>query len=129
MSTKKTKTVITTIRYKDCDGDYVYLASSWKDIDEWRVNSAYQIEEAQDVSEMSSDEQMELYIAFSEYYEGEAVELVRITTTIEEDDLTDVDEGEYRELRQRIALRKLNDTDIRALGIMNIATYIKTKYT
>lgn len=128
MSKTTLNTTITAIRYKDSDGDFVYMSDGYKIDGDWRVTSCYSIEEAKDVSVFSHDDQLSMYMAFHEYYEVEEIEMVRISTTIVTEDLLDVDDGELKEMRQRIALSKLTDRDIRALGITNIATYIKTKY-
>lgn len=128
MAIKKNTQTVTVMRYLDTDGDYVYLCNAWQSDDEWRCSCAYTLEEALDVSSFTDEHRLEMFMGFQEYYDDVDAEMVRIKTTVEVEDLTDVDEGEYREMRQRIALKKLTESDIRALGIVNIATYIKTKY-
>lgn len=132
MANKKLKQTVTVIRYLDDEGDYVYLCNAWKTYDDsdytWRCTCAYTLEEAMDLSDRSDTERLEMFMGFQEYYDDVNAEIVRVVTTVETEDLTDVDEGDYREMRQRIALKKLNENDIKALGIVNIATYIKTKY-
>lgn len=130
MSTTTTNKTITAIRYLDSsDSEYVYLGNAWENGEGgWRVTTAYTLDEAMDITGNSIDTQMALFTSFQEYFDEEEVEMVRVQTTIETEDLLDAVEGEFKEMRQRIALNKLTERDIKALGIVSVATYIKTKY-
>lgn len=119
---------ITTIRFTDSDGDFVYLESAYPDHDgDMRVSSCYRINEAMDLSSMTQESIFEMYQAFQSYYADEACEVVRITVKTTVENLFE-DNDEYKETRQRVALKKLNDQDIKILNLTNLAVYIKTKY-
>lgn len=119
---------ITTIRFTDSDGDYVYLESTYPDHDgDMRVTSCYRINEAMDLSGMNDESIFSIYQSFQSYYEDEACEVVRITVKTTVENLFE-DNDEYREARQQVALKKLNEHDIKVLNLTNLAVYIKTKY-
>lgn len=119
---------ITTIRFTDSDGDFVYLESTYPDHDgDMRVTSCYRINEAMDLSGMDQDHIFDVYQAFQSYYEDTVCEVVKITVKTTVENLFE-DNDEYRETRQRVALKKLNEDDIKILNLTNLAVYIKTKY-
>jgi len=129
MSCKVHEDTITTIRYMDVDGEYVYIKNAvdfGEDLS-WSFGVAYEREEADDISELSVEDQVNLFIVFQEYYSNMECELVKLMIRIESKDLL-TDSDLLKEARQRIALNKLNDRDIKALNLGSIATYIKTKY-
>jgi hypothetical protein len=116
------------IRYLDCDGTYTYMGAPWEDsYGDQRFGSEYTFEDAFDLSESSNGEVMDFLEKYQDENEGFDCELVKITISTEIEDLME-DDPEFKELRQRAALKKLTEAEIKALGITNIAVYIKTKY-
>lgn len=118
----------TVIRYKDYDNDHIYVGTvSTGSYDSLYINESYTLEDAFDFSDQDSEYIVSIYDQFQRDNPSFECEVVRITvkTTIE-----DVMDGSdvYKELRQKTALSKLTEKEIKALGLTNIAVYIKTKY-
>jgi hypothetical protein len=124
----KTVKRITTIHFVDnTDGEDVYLGYLYGSPGAMGFNLAYSLDDAMDISNKTAEEQLEILYGFQCEYPEDECKLVVITTTIERVEVV-MDEGLYKESRQRIALAKLTENDIKALGLMSIFTYIKTKY-
>lgn len=124
---KETK-VITVIRYKDYDDDYVYVASNepraYGDI---YINESYDIEGAKDFVDDSVETIANVYNQFQDENPGRDCEVVRITTETTIEEIME-DDDTFKELRQKTALAKLTEKEIQALGLTSIAVYVKTKY-
>jgi hypothetical protein len=124
----KTVKKVTTIHFVDVvDGEDVYLGYMYGSAGAMGFNLAYSLDDALDLSGRTADEQLEILYGFQCEYPESECKLVVITTTVEHVEVV-MDEGLYKESRQRIALAKLTENDIKALGLMSIFTYIKTKY-
>lgn len=116
------------IRYKDYDGEYVYVGGLRSGVyDEPHLDDVYSFEEAMDLSDQPKELITQVYDQYQKENEEREVELVRITVKTTVEDITEDDE-EFKELRQKSALAKLSERDIKALGIVPIAVYIKTKF-
>lgn len=110
------------------DGDFGYLSGVYENTQgEMQVSTGYELEDATDLSNHTKEDIYELFLKFQEFHEDYDCELVRITTKVTVEDV-ETDDDTIKELRQKFALSKLNERDIKALGIANIATYIKTKF-
>lgn len=118
----------TVIRYMDCDNTYTYLGPPYDDsYNPMDFSSQYSFEEAEDLSNRSRVEMMQIFEKFQDENVGFDCELVKITVSTKVEDEF-IDDEVLKELRQRAALKKLTDSDVKALGLTNIAVYIKTKY-
>ena len=116
------------IRYKYYDGEYVYVGGLHTgNYDVPSIADAYSFEDAMDFSEQPKELITQIYDQFQNENEERDVELVRITVKTTVEDITEDDE-EFKELRQKSALAKLTERDIKALGLVPIAVYIKTKF-
>jgi len=123
---------ITIIQYSEWDEDgeevFIYLEEAWLDVDGgYGFSSTEQVELALDLSEKTIEEQVRIFSQFQEENPESDCKIVSITINIIREEMS-LEEDAYREARQKIALAKLNEGDIKALGIMNIHTYIKTKF-
>lgn len=116
------------IRYKDYDGEYVYVGGLRSGVyDEPHLDDVYSFEEAMDFGDQPKELITQVYDQYQKENDEREVELVRITVKTTVEDITEDDE-EFKELRQKSALAKLSERDIKALGIVPIAVYIKTKF-
>lgn len=112
----------------DSDGDegyvsYVYDSASRDPT----FNTTYNLNDAGDMSNHSYAEMTRLFYHYQREIDYATCHIKKIKTIMEVEEIG-IDDDEMREIRQRIAIGKLNETDIKALGITNIATYIKTKF-
>lgn len=124
---EETKTT-TVIRFLDTDNEYVYVSGTNEvAYDRLHCYDAYSLEDAEDYSDQSKERIAEILEAFQDQNVDHECEVVRITmkTTIE--DIMENDDV-FKELRQRGALAKLSEKEIKALNLTSIAVYIKTKY-
>lgn len=120
---KETKTII---RYFDSDDTYVFAGAPWMDsADNLRISEIYNIEDAYDFSGHDNEELFDFFEIFQDDHPDFDIELIEMTTIVK--DIMDENDL-FKELRQKAALRKLTEPEIKALGITNIAVYIKTKY-
>ena len=120
---KETKTIL---RYFDTDDTYVYAGGPWMDsVDTLHISEVYNVEDAYDFCGHEDEEVFNFFEIFQDGHPDFDIELVEMTTIIK--DVMD-DNDLFKELRQKAALRKLTDAEVKALGITNIAVYIKTKY-
>lgn len=55
------------------------------------------------------------------------VRLVKLTLAVDTNDTLNLNQGEFLFERQKRALKKLTDADIEALGLKNVAAFIKLK--
>ena len=126
---REEKKVATVLRYRDYDGDFVYVgAVNENDYDSsFYINECYDAEGAMDFDGHSEEYIFNVFEQFTEEANGKEVELVRITTVTQTEDLM-ADDEKFKELRQKAALSKLSEAEIKALGLTSIAVYIKTKY-
>lgn len=116
------------IRYKDYDSEYVYVGGIRTGAyDEPHIDDVYSFDEAMDFDEQPKEIITRTYEQYQKENEGRDVELVRITVKTTVEDITEDDE-EFKELLQKSALAKLSERDIKALGLVPIAVYIKTKF-
>lgn len=116
------------IRYKDYDGEYVYVGGLLTgNYDGLNIADAYSFEDAMDFGEQPKELITQVYDQYQKENDERDVELVRITVKTTVEDITEDDE-EFKELRQKSALAKLSERDIKALGLVPIAVYIKTKF-
>lgn len=116
------------IRYKDYDDEYVYVGGLYNgQYDTPSITGVYEFDDAMDFSEQPKEHIVQVYDQFQNENEERDVELVRITVKTTIEDITEDDE-EFKELRQKSALAKLTERDIKALGLVPIAVYIKTKF-
>lgn len=72
-------------------------------------------------------EMMRLFYYFCQENPDRVCNIRRAKITVEIDNDV-VDEQQMREVRQRLAIEKLNEQDIEALGLTKVAVYIKTKF-
>lgn len=115
------------LRYKEYDSSYSYISDvSTNSYDELFISEAYSFEEAKDFDEYELDYVMEIYEQFQEENSNSTIEIVRMKTITYIEDV--MDDGEFKEVRQKNALAKLTEDEIKALGLTNIAVYIKTKF-
>lgn len=119
---------VTAMRYLDTDGDYVYV-SRVSDNHEggYYINVAYNLDEAYDFVNTDKEELMKILEGFQDYYDDMDCEVVKITIRTTTEDIM-MDDPEFKELRQKHALDKLTEKEIKALGLVPIAVYIKTKF-
>lgn len=123
---------VTTIQHSEWDEDgeevFIYLEEAWLDgYGGYGFSSTEQVELALDLSEKPLEEQIKIFAQYQEENPDFECKIVTITISITREEMS-LDENEYREARQRLALEKLNEGDMKALGVMNIFTYIKTKF-
>lgn len=113
--------------FEDRDGDIGYVSAIYdRRRSKPEFSTSYDIAYAEHISD-DPDELLKLFYHFASEYEDYPCKLIRVTETTEMAEM-EINDDEMREVRQRIALSKLNEGDIKALGIGNIATYIKTKF-
>jgi hypothetical protein len=117
------------ICFKDEDDDFAYITHVYIDgNDEYQTTNCYDFEDALDLSPYSQTELVKIYRSFFETYGDDYdCEIVNITKTIKIAPY-ETEDDTIKELTQKHALSKLTEREIRALGIVNIATYIKTKF-
>ena len=115
-------------QFIDSDDDVGYASYVYdQDTDHPMFNTTFSAKEAFNFSHLETDDLVRLFYYFSVEIDGCPCEIVRTRTTVETLPV-EINEDKMREIRQRIALKKLNHKDVEVLGLTNVATYIKTKY-
>lgn len=115
------------LRYKEYDNSYSYISDiTTNSYDEIYIAEGYSFEDAKDFDDYELDYVIEVYEQFQNENINSTVEIVRIKTITYIEDV--MNEGEFKEIRQKNALAKLTEDEIKALGLTNIAVYIKTKF-
>jgi len=117
----------TVMRFVDNDDDYVYIGHYCHNGERYYAGNVYNFDEAMDLSRVPEEEIRDLFVDHQNYYEDYDCEIVRITREVTVEELQ-TDDTTIKELRQRQALSKLTERDIKILGLGSVATYIKTKY-
>lgn len=125
---RETTNKVLVIRFLDDDGDYVYVSGvNDHDYSELYVYDAYTLEDAMNFDGEGEERLMDVCQAFQTQHDDKDCEIVRITTTTVIEDIME-DSETFKELRQKNALAKLSEKEIKALNLVPIAVYIKTKF-
>jgi hypothetical protein len=106
-----------------CCISYVYRTACG----DLEFSTSYGIEEAMDLSEFSEEEQYDLFMRFQEQNSDYDCEFIKLTVTTKVENMMEGNDT-LKELRQKHALSKLTEREVKVLGLSSIATYIKTKY-
>lgn len=118
--------IIFTSQYDDGTESFCSHVYDW-DTNYPTFNMSKRDHNLYDFSDLDTEELTRLFFLFQKDMGDEPCYIKRVTMTSEIcNDL--VSEDDMREMRQRHALSKLNQQDIEALGLTNIAVYIKTKF-
>lgn len=117
----------TVLRYKDVDGAYVYVGAVRRSGTALYINDVYEFPDAMDFVNESKESILEAYLTFQRENREHVVELAKVTVQYTVEDVLENDQ-DLKELQQQIALSKLSEQDIKVLGLLPIAIYIKTKF-
>lgn len=105
-----------------------YVAQDEDDEGEFDFSVTNHIEDSVDLNDTNKDKHLEIFDAFTRAYDGEYIDIklinATVTTLIEDVVIKD----EYAEILQKNALSKLTPSEVKALGITNLLTYIKLKF-